>query len=278
MKNLVILLAVLLVFASCESKVDLDVEEGPKNIVIDGGISDQSGKDTVRLTITQNYNSTADYNKVVGATLVVTQNGTLIDTLKEVNNGVYVTQTTVGVIGDFYQLYIKTPEGIEYESTIETMPQVPPIDSLYFRKKDELVQNTFLEDGYYGVIAYQDPPEVRNYYRHKIWINDTAQATAFDILISDDRYTDGQYNPEANERYVLKVGDKFRIVQIATSSFRYDYMTNQKTLLTANGGPFDPPPGPVIGNIFKKGSTTEYALGYFQATSQVEEEGVVVER
>lgn len=279
MKKLLLPFIGILAFASCEKKIDLDVNEGPKNIVIDGGVSNKPGPYTVNLSITQDYNDSGSQKQLSGATVVIIENdGQLSDTLVEVQEGVYETTKIQGVVGSFYQLYINTEEGVEYESSVEEMIQVPVIDSLYFRKKEEIDPNVFLEDGYYGLIAYQDPPEVRNFYRYKFSIDSVYQANAGDILISDDTFTDGLYVQDLDAPYVLKVGQSFKVTQIAISSSRYNYLSNLQQLLLANGGPFSPPAAPVIGNVFKKGSVSEYALGYFQVTSETSAEGVVEQR
>ena len=264
---------------SCETKVDLDINEGPKNIVIDGGITDKAGHDTIFLSLTQDYNSTDEFTYVGGATLVITENETLIDTLQEVEKGVYVTQKIEkGVIGNSYKLYLKTPEGVEYQSTVETIQKGISIDSLYFRKSDELSFEPFLEEGYYGLLAFIDPPEDQNFLSFRYTINGEKQNTPSDIDLYDDKYVNGEKIPEWLVNYPLEVGDKLQIEQIAITELRHQYLVNLQQLLTSNGGPFDPPIPPVIGNIFKIGSTTEYALGYFQATSSTFIEGTVVQR
>jgi hypothetical protein len=265
--------------AGCETKVDLDVNEGPKNIVVDGGITDSPGNDTIFLSQTQDYNSSSDFTYIGGATLVVTEDGTLKDTLLEVDQGVYVTQLiSQGKIGSTYQLYLRTAEGVEYESTVETIQPIIPIDSLYFRKSDELDFAPFLEEGYYGQLAFQDPENEDNYNDYKYYINGEFQNNPEDIDLYDDKYINGQYVDDFFIDFPLEVGDTLRVQQIAVTQGRYDYMVNLKQLLTANGGPFDPPIPPVIGNVFKKGSTTEYALGYFQATASISIKEFVVQR
>ena len=262
----------------CETKVELDITEGPKNIVIDGGITDKDGNDTIYLSLTQDYNSTEEFTYISGATLVVTENETFTDTLRDLGKGAYVTQKiTKGTIGSSYQLYLKTPQGVEYQSTVEVMPQGPSIDSLYFRNYTEL-KSSFLEEGYYALLAFQDPPEVRNYMDYKVTLNGVFENKPTDITLYSDVFTNGQYVPDYLIRKPYEVGDKIILEQLAITQARYEYIINLQQLLTANGGPFDPPIPPVIGNIFKIGSTTEYALGYFQAQSSSVIEGVIVER
>lgn len=279
MKKIFIPIILFLALASCETKVELDVSEGPKNIVIDGGITDKTGHDTIYLTLTQDYNSTEPFTYISGATLVITENESIKDTLLEVAQGVYITQNlTKGTVGSSYQLYLRTPEGVEYQSTVEVMPEGPPIDSLYFRRSDEMSFSAFLEDGYYGMIAFQDPANERNYMDYKYTVNGVFQNNPTDINLYQDQYTNGQYVSDFMLRKPLQINDQLQIEQLAITGARYDYLNSLQQLLTANGGPFDPPIPPLIGNIFKIGSTTEYALGYFQAESSIIVEGVVVVR
>ncbi len=289
MNKLLLITALLVVFTACETKVDLDVAEGPKNIIVDGGITDKIGPDTIYLSQTQDYNSKEGISYITGATLIVTENGTVEDALVEISPGTYITQTIgKGTIGATYQLYIKTPEGVEYESLIETMQQVPAIDSLYFRKTDELEDLEVIlgedEDDalffgeYVGLVAIQDPPETRNYLRHKIWLNHQYQKGTGDIALYDDQYTNGQYLKDVDQTIDLFVDDTLKVEQIALTEGAYRYLEDFIRTVTAGGGPFDPAPAPLIGNIFKKGSTTEYGLGYFHASSSVSVEEIVEQR
>ena len=278
MKSKLIIILSLLLFSSCEDKVELDIVEGDKKLVVEGGVSDVPGPYQIKLTETQDVNSYSSEPFVSDAIIVIKENNLTIDTLKYLRDGIYQTVNLVqGVIGDTYQLYIKTSDGQEYESTPETMPQVPRLDSLYFLTKEEIEINTFLlEDVSYPFAGFSDPAGVDNFYRYKFVINGEVQGTAADILIFDDRFNDGQYIEE-NFAYELDPGDTVRLTQIATTQRRSQFLLDWRTVLTANGGPFDPPLSPLIGNIFKKGSSTDYANGYFQATSEFTIEEVVSE-
>ena len=284
MNKLLLTLAVLLVFASCETKVDLDVTEGPKNIIIDGGITDKLGADTIYLSQTQDYNSPAGIQFVTGATLVVTENGTLKDTLLEVKMGTYVTQKIgKGTIGSSYQLYLKTAVGEEYESTIETIQQTQVVDSLYFMTEEELGSGNVSIGGgddeedfgdYVALIALTDNPTVENSIRYKVWVNGKSEEEQ-SLYLYDDEFVNGQHVEDAFTSEGYFVGDKVRVEQISLTKQRYQYLGQLGTLVSSDGGPFDAAPSPLIGNVFKKGSAIEYALGYFQATSSITVEGIV---
>ncbi len=278
MKSKLIVILSLLLFSSCEDKVELDIVEGDKKLVVEGGVSDQSGPYKVKLTETQDVNSYSIEPFVSDAIVIIKENNVTVDTLVYTRDGVYETVNLVqGVVGKTYQLYIKTSDGQEYESTPETMPQVPGLDSLYFLTKEEIEINTFLLEGvYYPFGAFSDPAGVDNYYRYKFVINGEVQGTAADILIFDDRFNDGQYIEE-NFAYEVDLGDTVQLTQISTTQRRSQFLLDWRTVLTANGGPFDPPLSPLIGNVFKKGSSTEYANGYFQATSEFTIQEVVSE-
>ena len=261
---------------SCEDKANLNVTEGPKRLVVEGGISNDPGPYQVKLTITQAINTTAPEAFVDGAIVVIIEDFTVRDTLQNLGSGNYQTNTiSQGSIGSTYQLYIKTPEGLEYESIEETMQDVPGMDSLFFKEKDDITPNFFLTDGaIYGFTSFRDPSGIDNYYRYKFFLNGVYQGTSSDIFVVDDSFNDGQYIEERFD-YELAIGDTLKVTQIAVSQRRSNFLVEWSTLLNANGGPFDPPLSPLIGNIYKKGSTSEYANGYFYAISEFTTERLV---
>lgn len=279
MKKLVYILLALTLFSSCEDQVDLDIVEGPRKLVVEGGVTDEPGPYQISLTWTQDVNSIDPNPTVDGAIVIIKENDNVIDTLNELGSGLYETVSiTQGVVGNVYQLYVRTSDGVEYESIAEEMQQVTAIDSLFFRTKEEITPNFFLTEGvYYPIIAYQDPGGIANYYRVKIWINGEYQGTAGDINLADDRFTDGQYVDDFLLFYELSLGDTVEVEKIALTQNFSNYLNDWSTILNANGGPFDPPLSPLIGNVFVKGSTTDFANGYFHATSQTRVTSVVSE-
>lgn len=278
--NLVAVLLALTLF-SCEDVVELDIVEGPKNIIIDGGIDNKPGPYRVDLTLTEDYNATTANPRLTGATLVIIENGVDADTLLEVEAGVYETRNLVqSTQGNTYQLYLRTPEGLEYSSTVEEMVSPVPLDTLFASKEDFSFGGGDDDENkgeeYEVSFAFQDPAGVANFYRFKQYINGEYLETANDLVALSDRFFDGIYVENEIRGSEVYVGDSVKVEFFSISGERESYLNDLRAISTA-GGPFSAPIAPVIGNVFKVGSSTEYALGYFQVVAYNTYETVVVE-
>ncbi|HEX8549780.1 MAG TPA: DUF4249 family protein, partial [Cytophagaceae bacterium] len=130
--------ALLLLFFSfsCSDKVDLKVKEGEKILVVNGWITDQPGPYKVTLNSTANYFKNEKTPTVQGATVIISDNQGLIDTLIETAPGEYHTTSIQGKVGTTYTLFIYNAMGGSYMATTE-IKRGAPIDSITYIK-DEL--------------------------------------------------------------------------------------------------------------------------------------------
>src|ERR1035437_8135053 len=135
-------------------------------LVVDGLITDANNSYTVRLSRTfQDQNSTPP--PVSDETVFITDDAGNGNNLINGGNGRYETDNTQfkGISGRTYVLHIKTSDGSEYESDACLMQSVPDIDSIYFAKDQQLVNNgTQSQD---GISIYLNSKEGDNnqYYR-----------------------------------------------------------------------------------------------------------------
>lgn len=109
----------LLSLLGCYKTVNLDIDQGFKQVVVEGMIVvDQDnplkvGGDIIKLSYSMKYNSSTDTLEYIkNATLVLRNltNGTS-ENLQNLNNGKYKTVTTVPLIGNEYELSISIPSG-----------------------------------------------------------------------------------------------------------------------------------------------------------------------
>ena len=279
MKYLIAILVSLTLF-SCEDIVELDIEEGPKNVIIDGGVTNQPGPYRINLSITQDFNSTSTNPQLGGAIVIITENDSFSDTLIEVSRGVYETVNLMqSTIGNSYKLYVKTPFDEEYLSTSEELFEAVPLDTLYAKKDDFSFGGDDDEEDKGEVFelnfAFQDPKGIDNFYRFKQYINGEYLGTADELFVFSDQFFDGIYVENDLRGSEVYEGDSVIIEFLSISGEREAYLNDLRAASTA-GGPFSAPIAPVIGNVFKVGSSTEYALGYFQVVSYNSYDYVVV--
>lgn len=260
MKKLLLILP--FIFIGCQEVIELDLPEGETLFVVEGQITDLPGRTFVKLSESVPYFGEDINPPVEGALVILFENGLAVDTLHEDSAGVY-TSSWVGAVGNEYFVDVERLDGRKYSSQEEVLPRVPPIDSLYYRFETDL---QFLEDGYYAYFATQELPGGPEYYRWKYYFNNEYQNTPFDIQLADDGFVDGNYIVDFAVSFEpFELGDTVTVEQYSSSRAYNDYWNLISTQIAQVGGPFDPPPAPVVGNISRSDGADEVVLGFFSA-------------
>ncbi|MGC4056756.1 MAG: DUF4249 domain-containing protein [Chitinophagaceae bacterium] len=247
-----ILSSILLMFASCEKVINVDLKNSDKRVVIQGFITDESGtvNHTIMVSRSVAFSASNEPDFVQGALVVVTDlTEGRSDTTLEVSPGNYQTQRTPGVPGHTYQLVAKV--GDETFTSTSTMPSPVAFDSLYV--------DSFSAFG--GVLhqftpVFQDPAGQSNYYAFQMQINDTLLNT---IDAWDDQYSDGKINSRplnVNDEDLFSGKDTVTVTMYCTEKAIYNFFY---TLVNATGNGQTPanPLSTISGN----------ALGYFGAVT-----------
>lgn len=135
-------------------------------LVVDGLITDAGTSCSVRLTRTiQNQNDTP--SQVNDATIFITDDTGISSSLINMGNAIYKTDSLnfKGSIGRIYVLHIKTSDGSEYESDPCEMKPVADIDSIYYDKDVQLVNNGTQSQE--GLTIYLDSKkgDINSFYR-----------------------------------------------------------------------------------------------------------------
>lgn len=133
-------------------------------LVVESLVTDANSSYTVKLSRTFQEQNTIPAG-VSGATVFISDNSGINSYLSERNSGVYSTDSTTfrGTPGKTYVLHIQTKEGAEYESDPCLMHSVPDIDSVYFSKDQQFLNNqTQLQDGV--MVSLNSKPAEKNVY------------------------------------------------------------------------------------------------------------------
>jgi hypothetical protein len=130
-------------------------------LVVESLITDANSSCSVKLSRTfQEQNAVP--SPVSGASVFITDDSGGSIFLAERNSGLYKTDSSEfrGVPGKTYVLHIRTKEGDDYESDPCLMQSVPDIDSIYFEKEQQYVNNqTQLQS---GAMVYVDSKQADN--------------------------------------------------------------------------------------------------------------------
>jgi len=138
----VLSLLFILVFAfSCEDVIEVELEPGDNQLVVDAWINNKIAPQTIRLVRTSAYFDSNPSPAETGATVFITDDaGTVYDFKDDNNDGSYVweslTGTPFGQIGNSYTLSITTSDNKTYTAT-STMNRIMPIDSIPHEVREE---------------------------------------------------------------------------------------------------------------------------------------------
>ncbi|MDJ1472616.1 DUF4249 domain-containing protein [Xanthocytophaga flava] len=253
-----ILLSVML--TSCEDVIDVDLKQGETLLVVDGWVTNQPGPYKVRLTSTAPYFTNQETPKVTGATLIISDSEGVTDTLKESEPGIYLTQHLQGKVGNTYTLKILS-NGEEYMAQTE-IKRVPPIDSLTVKYHEESA--FYEESGYYIYYNGPEPVGIGDFYRFKIYQNDTLLSGPGDLTFAEDKLVDGNYigDLQMNDDKAFRKGDTIRGENWAITEDNYRYYVELSAQIN-NGGLFSNPPANVRTNIHNNNSKGKKAVGWF---------------
>lgn len=114
---------------SCEEYYNPEMESVPGMMVVESNLTNDPHQNYVRLSMTQDFYSTSQEEKITGAKVELIQIYGETMTAIEQSSG-YYTFSGTPVPGRNYMLRITYQEDI-YESATVTMPPIPAIDTLY---------------------------------------------------------------------------------------------------------------------------------------------------
>lgn len=164
-----VFLGLLAGFQQCIDAYDPSLALNANLVVVSGIITDLNETQTISLSRSRSSADSASVSMpILHASVTITVNGTTPVSLLETQPGVYSCPADFrGKVGNTYQLRFQTQEGVNYESSVETMTSVAPILKVYDQfnpqgpKKTADGTNVPANDVY---IDFQDPVGERNFY------------------------------------------------------------------------------------------------------------------
>ena len=266
------LLTIAAGFFACEEVVEIDVNQSPPQLVVDGLLTDEDTFHTVRISTTANFNGESG-QVITGAAVQVRDNmGNIFNYIHNPTgadslDGMYYSeQKFAGVTGRIYDLEVLINDLTLTAS--DTLLPITEIDSLVIREDPFADPND--ENGrFYQVLLYAaEPQETRDFYYFRFYRDSVIVADnsvfAFDDEPLGDRL-DGLPSP------VNFAEGEYASVEIySLSREQFVFYTDLGNLLNSDGGMFSPPPANPRSNI--QGG----ALGLFQV-SGLRRAGLLIE-
>ena len=148
------MLFVVLILASCEDVIEVELEQGPEALVVDAWIDNLDREQAITLNLSQPYFDNAAPPAVVNASVtVVRADGSRFEFIHR-EDGRYVWDipgSSLGEVGDSFQLEIDY-NGKAYTAASE-IRRVPEIDSIGLEFRDDQI---FSDDGIYAQFYARD--------------------------------------------------------------------------------------------------------------------------
>ncbi|MEQ9286503.1 MAG: DUF4249 domain-containing protein [Cyclobacteriaceae bacterium] len=258
----------------CEEPIDLVLPEGQPRVVISGWVTTDKRAYTVSVTRTVGFNDHTTDPGVTGAEVyVLDRSSRRYDFSESAKRGIYLSDPDqfTGVPGEAYQLYVNLPDGAEYVSNREILHSVPNLDTVFFDTSfDPTLPITDPDAKVYfvkGSIA--DIPNVKNFYRWKMYINDTLKDKPEELVIFDDKFTDGNTFEAKVTDILLKNGDQLKLEQWSLTEGAFDFYSLLVSQISSDQIGPSTPPSAVTGNMRNINDPDDIVLGYFGASEVV---------
>jgi hypothetical protein len=252
MKTFSLLIAIITLFfvsVSCEKVIDLDLNSTNSKYIIEGTITKDSLIHTVKITKTLDFDESGAYPTVDNAVVTITDDLGNATTLSLIKPGYYRTSNYLGVEGRTYTINVAI-DGETFTSSCK-MPNQVMVDSLTTQ------EFSFGPTPVFSLVANRlDPAGVKNYYKFKLYQNDTL---IDGIFLQDDEFADGIeiLQPIFGGNY--RVGDTATLEMMCIDQAIYKYFNNLSVNAGGTGGAVPANPESNFGSD---------CLGYFSAQTK----------
>ncbi|MCS6832974.1 MAG: DUF4249 domain-containing protein, partial [Flammeovirgaceae bacterium] len=212
-----ICLLFLFLLTGCEQLVNPQLESIEPILVVEAWLTTRKGDTFVRLTKTLPYNTQDAAPTVSNATVILKDDQDGWWLLTEKNPGYYSpAQIFEGKVGKTYSLEIVVEQKVIRARSF--LPSVPFIDSLKIEYKN---LEPPLEDGFYLVTYFKDPPE-ENYYMWQIFRNG-ERIEKDKIFLLEDKEINGQKLSYIFYEKPINPNDAWTIVFFSLNKSAFDY-------------------------------------------------------
>lgn len=264
MKKYIFLLpALVILLSSCEKTIQLDFEQTPQRLVIEGFVTDRADHNYVKISRTNDFYGKGKTPRVTDATVMVEDNDGNIYNFshQEDSLGYYFpTVPFAGEIGKRYKLTVVV-DGMEYTGEDELVRLVP-MDKLEYRVNENEREDPEEDGKFYELLLFvKEPQDTRDYYLFKCFRNDSVKyMNETDVYFSDDELI-GESIDGVSLPVYYGVGDMARIEVYSLTRDAFVFYRDLQKLLNNDGGLFGTPPANPRTNL------SGDALGFFQVSA-----------
>lgn len=246
MKKLLLYISIIIAgaFTACEDAINLNVPNGQSYPVLDAWITNETGIQKIRITMSVPYTQGGTAPVVDDAKLTLHDLTSGDSYAFTYNNGYYTYDASakaIGVVGHVYKLHM------EYKGEIleglDSLKRVPPVDSITyeFKTKEQSISG---KEGYYARFYAKDLKSNVDYYWIRSYRNDTTRR------LEDNFSIDGSYDEGVSDggSFILPIaegitdydkpfqsGEKIIVRLSSLSKPSYDFLTQVNEQVNAGG-------------------------------------------
>lgn len=237
---------------------ELELPEGEKKLVVEGGITNLAPPHRIRLSWTSSFKEKAPLT-VKNALVILSDEQGRSDTLHHTGEGVYSSKLE-GIPDRSYHLFIQLDTAAYTAEAF--MPKPARLDSF---SMEYLGKTIFREEGFYLSLNNLDPGESEGYYRWLVWKNGALQSSK-PVAGHFVTFSVTHDNKSLNLQYPVPFqrGDSLLFQTIKMDRAVYTYYQGMLELMMNDGGLLGPLPTNPPSNL------SGGALGVFQANSILE--------
>jgi Domain of unknown function (DUF4249) len=177
-----ILLAAILGLSACTKVIEVDIDQAPARVVIEGEITNGAGPHIVHLSKSVGISDANTFPEVQGAFVRIADDEGNADTLLETRPGYYASNSLTGRPTHAYTLTVTV--GDQTYTATSTMPAPIVMDSVF-----NLNVSFFGSQRYPVIVMLQDPGSQKNQYRFVTTVNGNRQPGS---ISQNDDFFDGQ--------------------------------------------------------------------------------------
>lgn len=262
MKLFIALIIGTLVVSSCTKVIDVNLNEANTVLVIEANYRAEDSTVNVLVTQTSNYFSNDPQPLINDAIVTITDYLGNVTSIPFIANGNYELTSYIPVFGTAYTISV-VHGGITYTSS-STMNSPISQNPVFY----EFTEGFFGSgSGYLVYLSYLDPVVEGDYTMAYLTINGELNSELSDIILSDDKLSNGNLIVRPLFQDLYEVDDTVHIELRTVSKDFYGYFTELQSLTDpSSAAPANP-----------DYQWTNNALGYFSAYSSSREETVIVE-
>ncbi len=255
----------MLILASCEDVIDIELNSIEPKLVVEGFINVNKENTEVKLTKTTDFFNPEEYLKISDAAVTLRSESGKSHKLVESTPGKYMVDELVLSNNETYSLIIES-EGEKYMASVQ-IPEKVEIKSLSYAETPVYMEFT---GGSLVSCIINDPAGKENFYRFRAYAANNAEFMEENISVFNDAFVDGNEISLRWEAEQFFPGDTVVVELRSIDRASYDYYVSINSLLESGFVGSATPANPKT-NIIGE------ALGFFGAYT-VSRDTIIVNR